>query len=208
MLTSYAQDSIGGSLKLGLLNTLGKIDVTLDCANENQSDENIPEAEAFKSVISDHVAGSPDASLALKGLSPIPAASLGGGGVYGRGGGCFDAYDASLLDRLHEFQQKPKQEGELAPVGQAQSAGVQTAGPSKKVTTSFHATTISQDDSYPSYIGQFVDILFVFRIRVQGNASCSQARRRAQMQRSRTAECTTRSPRVAPPHPAEHYGAS
>ncbi len=151
VLTIDVQDSIGGTLKLGLLNTLGKIDVTLDCANENHSDENAPEAEASKSVISEHIACSPDASLGLKGLSPIPVAGLGdggSGGVYSRVGGGFDAYDVSLLDRRHEFQQKPKHVGESASAGQAQSSGVQPA-PLKK-----------SDAAYPPNLGLLIILIF------------------------------------------------
>ena len=148
------QDSIGGPLKLGLLNTLGKIDVTLDCSNGNHADENVPEAEASKSVMSEHIACSPDATLGLKGLSPIPSAGLGDGGsaaVYGRAGGSFNSYDVSLLDRLNEFQQKPKQAGEMAPAGQAQSAGVEQALP-KKVTS-------ASDAACPSHIGPRVNFI-------------------------------------------------
>lgn len=165
-MTAYSQDSIGGTLKLGLLNTLGKIDVILDCANENRSDEHVPDTEVSKSVISEHVACSPDASLGLKGLSPIPVAGLGGAanGAYGRVGGSFDAYDASLLDRLHEFQQKPKQEVD-APACQSQSAGGgQAAAPAKAASTSFQyqgasISTISPDAAYPSNPGLSNDLL-------------------------------------------------
>jgi hypothetical protein len=162
------QDSIGGSLKLGLLNTLGKIDVTLDCANENHSNENVSDPEASIAVISEHVACSPDASLGLKGLSPIPAAGLSGGesgGGYGRAGGGFDGYNVSLLDRLHEFQQKSMQEGETASAGQAQTAGA--AAPLRQVTSSSYqaasALSTSQDAAYPSNIGLFVNA-FWYRI--------------------------------------------
>jgi hypothetical protein len=71
--TLFKQSAIGSSLKLGLLNTLGKVEVTLDCSLGNHAESDPAADSGLSKASSDNPANMPNTTLSLNGISPITA---------------------------------------------------------------------------------------------------------------------------------------